>query len=84
MRRLVINADDFGWNEENDLVIMDMLLNMTISSVSVIVNGSNIMNVKKYLYCFETRFYLENRKLSFGLHLNLTEGLSLTEQNRTD
>lgn len=47
MRKLIINADDFGWNKANDKVIMEMFINKTISSSSVMVNGSNIMEVKQ-------------------------------------
>lgn len=43
--KLIINADDFGWNQENDKVIMDMFHRHTITSASVILNGSNIMAV---------------------------------------
>ena len=45
LQKLILNADDFSWNQENDKVIMNMFREHTISSASVIINGSNIMAV---------------------------------------
>lgn len=83
MRNLIINADDFGWNSENDKIMMKMLLDNTITSVSVMVNGSNIMVVREYIFMNILSFYLQNKHLSLGLHLNLTEGLPLIKSHHT-
>jgi predicted glycoside hydrolase/deacetylase ChbG (UPF0249 family) len=45
---LIINADDFGWNQANDSVIQSLFLDQAISSASLIVNGANTQNAAKY------------------------------------
>ena len=46
---MVINADDYGYNECIDRGIIELIQNGRINSVSVIVNGSNILNATEKL-----------------------------------
>jgi predicted glycoside hydrolase/deacetylase ChbG (UPF0249 family) len=38
---MIINADDFGWNPSNDLVIKDLITNRHVTSATLMVNGQN-------------------------------------------
>ena len=40
-KNLIINADDFGYCNERDQAIIDLLENKKISSVTCLVNGSS-------------------------------------------
>ena len=59
MQKLIINADDFGWSEERDRGILELLEGGYLGSVSAMANGSNFGMGKNF---------------SVGLHVNLTEG----------
>ena len=72
MRRLIVNADDCGISDTVNKSIAELLEMGRVSSVSVLANGASL-NGALDLY---ERFGSE---VSFGVHLNLTEGSPLTE-----
>ncbi len=63
-KRLIINADDFGYCNERDQAIIHLLENKKIISVTCLVNGSS----------FEENIHKLKMFDSIGIHLNLTEG----------
>lgn len=71
-KKLIINADDFGWCEERDSGIIDLYQNKKISSISVLINGPNaqksLQNAIKY-------------NIPIGIHINLTEGTPISNSN---
>lgn len=42
MRKLIINADDFGLIKERDQGIIELIERRRVTSVSVLVNGNNV------------------------------------------
>ena len=66
---LIINADDFGYSENRDAGIIHAFECGAISAASLIVNGPTAEKASKKAK--EVGLYL-------GLHLNLTEGCSLS------
>jgi len=67
--RLIINADDLGYSKHRDAGIFDAFKNSAISAASLMVNGPTAVEAAHK--AIEMGLYL-------GLHLNLTEGPSLT------
>lgn len=51
---LIVNADDFGYNHHIDTGILELLKNGSISSLSAIVNGSNIVPAAKAIQSLRT------------------------------
>lgn len=76
MIKVIINADDFGYSSEINKAIVDSLDNKQITSTTLIANmeGFNdaIHLIKKH-----------NLFDKVGLHINLTEGVPLTEEIKT-
>ena len=70
MMKLIINADDFGLSEIVNKEIEDALKHNWISSTTILANTEFYNDV--------IRVSNENPDKSFGVHLNLTEGPSLT------
>ena len=66
---LIINADDLGYSENRDAGIFDAHACRAITAASLIVNGPTAQKAAKKAK--EVGLYL-------SLHLNLTEGKSLT------
>lgn len=71
MRRIIINADDFGINEVVTAEIERQILAGNVSSTTVMANGGCLEEVK--------RFASEHPEVSFGVHLCLSEFDSLTK-----
>ena len=69
MKKLIVNADDFGLTAGVNDAILDAHLRGVISSASLLANGQ----------AFESAVMLARRapRLSVGIHLNLTEGKPL-------
>lgn len=69
MKKLIVNADDFGYSDEVNKGIIESHLNGIVTSTSMIVNlpgfKSAVKLAKKY------------PSLDVGIHLNLTEGKPL-------
>ena len=71
MKRLIINADDFGINTEvNSAIILAMELNICTDS-TLLMNFENSEDAAKLAIS-------NNKKDKIGIHLNLTEGYPLT------
>lgn len=71
MIRIIINADDLGKNPEVNRYIEEALQNDYISSSTIMANSAYLQEVKRITESFgDTK--------SFGVHLNITEGSSLT------
>ncbi|THB73091.1 MAG: ChbG/HpnK family deacetylase [Gammaproteobacteria bacterium] len=72
-RKLIINADDFGWSRKVTDQIIECHTNGIITSTTMMVNmpGTDYAASKVNEY----------PNLSVGLHLNLTEGTPLSEPN---
>lgn len=71
MIRLIINADDLGYNLERDKGIMECFKNSkSISSTSVLANGLYAESALKTAIKFN---------LPIGLHFNITEGKPLSK-----
>lgn len=71
MKRLIINADDFGINEVVTAEIERMVKNRAISSTTVMGNGACLDEVR--------RFASAHPEVSFGVHLCLSEFGSVTK-----
>ncbi|CAF1209033.1 unnamed protein product [Adineta steineri] len=69
IKYLIINADDFGYCPKRDQAIVDLFKQKSISSTSLLVNGSNV-----YQACLSAKM----AHLPMGIHLNLTEGRPVT------
>jgi len=70
--KIIINADDFGYNRSVNKSIIDLAGIGTLSSTTVMVNFEAAEEVKA-LYEFED--------FSTGLHFNLTEGRPVSDPN---
>ena len=65
---IIINTDDFGWNQDRDEGIFSLYQSNRISSATVLINGYNAkFSLKK----------AKMLKIPLGLHINLTEGLPI-------
>lgn len=70
MQRLIINADDFGSNEEVTLEIERLIEEGLISSTTIMANGQCLDEVRKFTEL--------HPNISYGIHLCLSEFSSLT------
>jgi predicted glycoside hydrolase/deacetylase ChbG (UPF0249 family) len=73
MKRLIVNADDFGWSEAVTSGIIQGHLQGLITSTTLMVNLSGTAETL-------ARARRETPKLAIGLHLNLTEGTPLSAE----
>lgn len=71
MKRIIVNADDFGINETVTQKIEQMILSKAVSSTTVMANGKCLEEVQK--------FAAEHPEVSFGVHLCLSEFESITK-----
>ena len=69
MKRLIINADDFGWSEGVNRGIVEAYRNGIVTSTTVLANGT----------AFDGAVQLarQERRLGVGVHLNLSDGAPL-------
>lgn len=74
MKRLIINADDFGMSREVNEGIKKGIKAGMITSVSVMVNMPHFDEAISYLK--------KNPGVSVGLHFNITEGSPLSTKNK--
>lgn len=65
VKRLVINADDFGYCPSRNQAIIDLYNSGAITSASFIVNSQSSLEAGKSI---------QSAQLPFGLHFNITEG----------
>lgn len=75
MRRLIINADDFGMSREVNEGIKQGIEAGIITSVSVIVNMPYFDDAISYLK--------KHPEVSVGLHFNITEGSPILDRKST-
>lgn len=73
MRQLIINADDLGADEGRNEGILEAIRAGMVTSASILPNGPALAHALRGIRAggFE--------KVSFGVHLNLTEGRPLAE-----
>lgn len=75
MKRLIVNADDFGANPGRNRGIVEAYEKGVVTSLSVIVNAPHASDL--------TTIVKAHPDLSVGLHLNLSEGRPLIENAQT-
>ena len=73
MKRLIVNADDFGLNDAATDGIAECFLQGSVTSASLMVNAPAAARAAK--------FAAENSRLGVGLHFNLTWGRPLAPQS---
>lgn len=71
MIKVIINADDLGLNPIVNKTIDEALCNHYITSSTILANSEYLAEVKNIV--------LKHPNASFGVHLNITAGKSLTE-----
>ena len=71
MKKIIVNADDFGINEFVTSEIERQILAGNVSSTTVMANGNNLEEVK--------HFASQHPEVSYGVHLCLSEFSSLTK-----
>jgi len=67
--KVIMNADDLGRNEKTNAAIFDLISKGRVTSASLLANGSAFEDAVLRLRDFP--------RVSFGVHLNLTEGFPL-------
>jgi chitin disaccharide deacetylase len=72
MKRLIVNADDIGADEERNAGIFEAIDAGIVTSGSILANGPAL---KDAVCRVRSR---EPRSISFGIHLNLSEGKPLS------
>lgn len=72
MRRLIINADDFGYHTARNAAVIELLERGLLTSTTIILNQPESAAALAYAK--------SSGKPSFGLHLNLSEGRSMSGQ----
>ena len=71
MVRVIINADDLGKSHEVNTAIAEALSDKAITSSTILANNSTWEEVHQIVN--------DNPDASVGVHLNLTEGIALTD-----
>lgn len=71
MTRVIINADDLGINSDVNNAIDKALQNGLISSSTILANSTTWDEIHKIVE--------RNTNVSFGVHLNLTQGVAITQ-----
>src|SRR2546426_12844846 len=69
MKRLIVNADDFGWSEGVNRGIVEAYRNGIVTSTTVLANGAAFDGA--------VRLARQERRLGGGGHLNLSDGAPL-------
>jgi chitin disaccharide deacetylase len=68
MKRLIVNADDLGADESRNAGIFDAIEAGSVTSVSILPNGQALADALRRIRT------LNSQSVSFGIHLNLSEG----------
>jgi len=76
MKQLIVNADDLGADEARNRGIFEAIQAGVVTSVSLLANGPAFNDA---LRCIRS---MGSTKVSFGLHLNLSEGKPLSSNFR--
>lgn len=72
MKKLIINADDFGYSKENNIAIQKGVQTGIITSASLMANMEGFEHAINEI--------LPTIQVDIGVHLNIIEGKSLTNQ----
>jgi predicted glycoside hydrolase/deacetylase ChbG (UPF0249 family) len=72
LRRLIVHADDLGADEARNEGIFEALEAGSVTAASILANGPALRDA------FDRIASSPFRNISFGLHLNLTEGVPLS------
>ena len=72
MKRLVVNADDLGADEARNAGIFEAVRAGSVTSVSILANGPALEGALQVVRS------LPQKKVSWGIHLNLSEGTPLS------
>ncbi|MDO9559479.1 MAG: ChbG/HpnK family deacetylase [Syntrophales bacterium] len=72
MKRLIIHADDLGADEARNAGIIEAIEAGSVTAASILVNGPAFQD------CLQRIASINGKQLSFGVHLNLTEGRPLS------
>lgn len=72
MKKLIINADDFGYSESNNIAIQKGVQSGVITSTSLMANMDGFEHAINEI--------LPTIQVDVGIHLNIIEGKSLTNQ----
>jgi predicted glycoside hydrolase/deacetylase ChbG (UPF0249 family) len=76
MKSLIVNADDLGSDEPRNTGIFEAIEAGVVTSVSVLTNGPAFKDAIRRIHSSA------QNKVSFGIHLNLSEGRPLTRNLR--
>jgi len=76
MKRLIVNADDLGADESRNAGIFEAIEAGVVTSASVLANGPAFEDARRRIR-FSSR-----KEVSYGIHLNLSEGRSLIRNLR--
>jgi hypothetical protein len=68
MRQLIVNADDLGADEARNAGIFEAIRGGSVTSVSILANGPALEDALQEIRS------LREKKISWGIHLNLSEG----------
>ncbi len=68
MRNLIINADDLGADEARNAGIFEAIQAGTVTSASILPNGPGLQDALNRIH------FGSFRNVSWGVHLNLSEG----------
>jgi predicted glycoside hydrolase/deacetylase ChbG (UPF0249 family) len=74
MRRLIVNADDFGYHQPRNRAVVSLLEAGLLTSASILLNQPESP--------FAINFAHKSGRRCFGLHLNLSEGMGLSANRR--
>jgi predicted glycoside hydrolase/deacetylase ChbG (UPF0249 family) len=72
LKRLIIHADDLGADEARNAGIIEAIEAGSVTAASILVNGPAFQD------CLQRIASMNGKQLSFGVHLNLTEGRPLS------
>jgi predicted glycoside hydrolase/deacetylase ChbG (UPF0249 family) len=71
LKRLIVNADDLGADEARNAGIIEAIEAGSVTAASILVNGPAFQD------CLQRIASADFNHISFGVHLNLTEGMPL-------
>jgi predicted glycoside hydrolase/deacetylase ChbG (UPF0249 family) len=71
LKRLIINADDLGADEARNAGIFEAIREGMVTSISILANGPAVEDAIRGIAS------LGEKKVSIGIHLNLSEGIPL-------
>ena len=72
MKRLIVNADDLGADDARNAGIIEAIEAGSVTAASILVNGPAFQD------CLQRITLADFNHISFGVHLNLTEGMPLS------